>query len=179
VTGFSPSFQIAYVAFAIVVFVIFVRLTRARARRVFGALASVAVFIALSAPIDNLARRMDWWTYPSCVEPSHPPLLAYVGQALIFVGTTALVGWRVQRAFGGRVLAVLVVLSCLAGLVRDLTVAAIFPQMIRFGGMPASVLADLGAWAMVAIVGLGVTRIVAGPAEDDAPRGERQGGRSR
>jgi hypothetical protein len=113
---------------------------------------------------------MGLWFYPSCVEPTHPPLAVYFGQALIFVGCLALLGWRVQRAFGARGLVVLGVVVCLVGLARDFSAAAFFPEILRFGPSPAAQLADVAAWLVVLTVALVVTRIVAGPASDDAPR---------
>src|SRR5689334_3833949 len=164
---FTLAFQIRYVIAAIVMFAIAARLTRARWRRIAGALCSVAVFTALSAPIDTLARHTGWWTYPSTSDPPHPPLPVYIGQALIFVGIFALIGWRVQRRFGARGVAVFAVVATLVGLARDFTVAAIIPGTIAWGDAPAAQLADLGAWGCVLIVALGVTRLVAGPASAD------------
>lgn len=167
---FAPTFQLSYLAAAIAFFCFAARLTRARPRRIVGALASAAVFTALSAPIDTLAYRAGWWFYPSCANPPHPPLAVYVGQALIFVGGVALVGWRVQRRFGTRGVASFGAVVCGVGLVRDMTVAALFPRMIRLGAAPVAQLADVGAWAVVVIVALAVTRLVAGPARGDGPR---------
>jgi hypothetical protein len=146
-------------------------LARANARRVAGAMCSVLMFTALSAPIDTLALEAGWWRYPSCDNPPHPPLPIYLGQAFQFVGCVALIAWRVQRRFGTRGVKRLGAIVCGVGLVRDLSVAAIFPEMIRFGAMPASAIADVGAWAVVVLVAVLVTRIVAGPASSDALRG--------
>ncbi len=49
-------------------------LSRANVRRLVGAVCSVLVFTALSAPIDELGARAGLWTYPTCVSPAHPPL---------------------------------------------------------------------------------------------------------
>jgi hypothetical protein len=152
------------------VFGVVALLTRARARRLAGAMCSVLVFTAISAPIDTVGARAGWWLYPSCHDPPHPPLPVYVGQALVFVGTIALIGWRTQRRFGACGLVALTVLVCGAGLARDLLVAALLPDVIRFGAMPASALADVVAWALVVFVALAVTRAIAGPAHADALR---------
>src|SRR5262245_33843571 len=117
----------------LVVFSVVAVISRAGPRRLAGAVCSVVVFTALSAPIDNFAIREGFWIYPSCVDPPHPPLAAYVGQALEFVGTIALIGWRVQRRFGARGLLWMTAIVCGVGLVRDFTVAARLPQWIRFG----------------------------------------------
>jgi hypothetical protein len=127
----------------------------------------VAVFTAISAPIDTVGVRMGLWSYPSCIDPPHPPLLVYVGQALEFVGCIALVGWRVQRRFGARGVAVLAAVVCTLGAVRDFSVAAALPQMMHIGPLPGSLIADVVAWGVVATVALGVMRIVSGPARAD------------
>ncbi len=168
---FTLRFQIAYLSAALCVFGLVAHVTRATARRAVGALCAALTFTVMSAPIDTLALRAGWWSYPSCVAPPHPPLAVYVGQALLFVGSVALIAWRVQRLFGTRGVAVLSAIVCVAGTVRDFAVAALLPGLIRFGPLPFSLLADMGAWAIVVVVALGITRVVAGPASADVPRG--------
>jgi hypothetical protein len=163
-----PS-ALLYLAFASFVFALVARLTRASRRRLVGALVSVIAFTAASGSIDDFAIARRWWRYPSWVAPPHPSLVVYLGQALIFVGTVALVGWRVERRFGARGVAVLSIVVCVGGLMRDLSVAALLPSMIQFGAMPASVIADLAAWALVVAFALVITRLVAGSADADAP----------
>ncbi len=171
---FSARFQVVYLAATLALFCVVVVVSRAGARRVAGAVCSVLVFTAISAPIDNLGARWGLWSYPSCANPAHPSLVVYLGQALEFVGTIALIGWRVQRRFGTRGVVVLTAIVCSAGLVRDLSVAAALPSVIRFGPMPASAIADVLAWAIVVFVALAVTRVVAGPAHADAIRGAQR-----
>ncbi len=139
---FTLRFQIYYVSAMTVIFFLVAYFTRATTRRTLGALAAVAVFTAISAPIDLLAGRRGWWWYPSVV--GHPPLLSYLGQSLEFVGTIALVGWRISRRFGWRGALAVLILVCGLGLARDLTVAAFIP-VIRFGSGPMPLLADVGA----------------------------------
>jgi hypothetical protein len=167
---FTPLFQTAYLMAMLTAFSAVAWLTRAGGRRLAGAVCSVIVFTALSAPIDTIGIRTGMWSYPSCVDPPHPPLAVYVGQALAFVGCLALVAWRVQRRFGVRGVTALALGVCGVGVVRDFTVAALLPQAIRIGPPPASILADLGAWVVVVVVALGVMRAVAGPAGADALR---------
>jgi hypothetical protein len=167
---FTPLFQTAYLAAMLAAFSAVAWLTRAGARRLVGAVCSVIVFTALSAPIDTIGLRTGMWSYPSCVDPPHPPLAVYVGQALAFVGCLALIAWRVQRRFSVRGVARLALVVCGVGVVRDFTIAALLPQAIHIGPAPASVLADLAAWVVVIIVALGVTRAVAGPADADELR---------
>lgn len=158
----TPFQRVAYFTGAFLVFCFVARLTRAPARRIFGALCAVVVYTALSAPIDEFAARHDFWTYPSCHDPAHPTLDVYLAQALEFVGTIALFLWRAARAFGVRGVAVLFVLVLVLGPARDFTVAAVFPWMIHFGPFPTSLMWDIGAWAIVFDVAIVVSRLVAG-----------------
>jgi hypothetical protein len=167
---FTPLFQVLYPAAMLAAFSGLAWLTRAGTRRIAGALCAVLVFTALSAPIDTVGLRTGMWGYPSCVDPPHPPLPVYVGQALAFVGCLALVAWRVQRRWGARGIAKLAVVVCCVGAVRDFTVAAVLPDVIWIGPAPASVFADMAAWAVVVAVAVGVTRLVAGPADADELR---------
>jgi hypothetical protein len=164
------AFQIGYLAMTLAAFAGLALFTRARPRRIAGAVVSVLVFTAISAPIDTIGRRGGWWSYPAYVDPPHPPLLLYLGQAFGFVGTLALIGWRVGRGFGARGLAILTAIVCAVGLARDLAIAAAMPELVRFGAQPAAAVADVLAWALVVAVALGVTRAVAGPARADALR---------
>ena len=160
---FTFEFQILYLSAMTVVFFVIAYFTRATMKRTAGALAAVAVFTLLSKPMDVTAARHGWWSYPAVV---NPPLLFYVGQALEFVGTTALVGWRVNRRFGWRGVVAVVTWVCGLGLARDLSVAH-FSPVIRFGSGPVPLFADVGAWMIVAGIALGVTRMIAGPAKTD------------
>jgi hypothetical protein len=138
--------------------------TSAPVRRIAGAVIASLVYAALSAPIDLVGHREGWWTYPSCVDPPHPPFVAYVGQAFEFVGCFALIGWRVARPFGARgvaVLAAVVIVGC--GPARDFAVAAALPELFHMGPLPASYLADAGAWTLIVVVALSISRLVAGP----------------
>jgi hypothetical protein len=167
---FTTRFQIIYVLGTFALFCAVAFATRAGWRRIAGAVCAVLVFTAISAPIDNFGAATGLWTYPSCENPPHPPLGAYLGQAFMFVGTIALIGWRVQRSFGARGLAFLAGIVCVLGLVRDLSVAAAMPELIQFGPMPAAAFADIAAWGIVLLVALVVTRVVAGPARADELR---------
>jgi hypothetical protein len=167
---FTSTFQAVYAGSMLLLFCVVAFFTRATRRRIAGALCSVAVFTALSAPIDTVGMRTGLWTYPTCIDPPHPPLLVYVGQALEFVGCVALVGWRVQRRFGARGIAVIAAVVCTLGAVRDFSVAAALPQMMHMGPIPGSLFADVVAWGIVVTVALGVMRIVSGPARSDPLR---------
>ena len=170
---FTLRFQLGYVVAMLAVFAAVAFFTRAGPRRIAGAACSVLVFTALSSPIDNLGHDQGWWSYPSCIDPPHPPLLVYIGQALAFVGCLALIAWRVQRRYGARGIVILAALVCGGGFVRDFSVAFVLPDVIRFGEPPASIVSDVVAWAVVFAVAFVVTRVVAGPATADALRARR------
>lgn len=166
---FTPGFQAVYLVVTLVAFSAVALATGATVRVVFGAATSVVVFTAISAPIDTLALKAGWWSYPSCQTPPHPPLPVYVGQAALFVGCAALLGVPLQRRFGKRGALGLAAVACSLGVVRDFSVAAFFPGVIRFGPAPTAVLADIGAWLIVVLVALSVTRLIAGPASAQVP----------
>ena len=72
---FTTRFQVVYLISTLIVFCLVALFTRARVWRIVGAVCSVLVFTAISAPIDNLGARWGLWTYPSCTNPPHPPLI--------------------------------------------------------------------------------------------------------
>lgn len=166
----SLPLQVAYLAFAALLFCGVAWLTRASTRRCVAALVGVIAFTAASGTIDDVGAHFDLWSYPAWSDPPHPPLGVYLGQSLEFVGVLALISWRVARAHGRRGLVILCVLVVALGLVRDLSVAALFPSLLRFGPAPASWIADECAWAIVLAFAIGIPRAVAGAAATDAPR---------
>jgi hypothetical protein len=159
----SPTFQIAYLVGTSIVFSIVALVTRPTRRRLFGAICAIVVFTALSAPIDELGAKWNLWTCPTLHDPAHPSTIVYFGQATIFVGSIALIGWRVKRAFGIGGLVRFIVAVLVLGCIRDFAGASIFPDLLRFGPQPGALIADAAAWAVVALVALVVPAIVDRP----------------
>jgi hypothetical protein len=156
----SPAFQIAYLVGTSVVFAIVALVTRPTRRRLFGAICAIGVFTAISAPIDEIGARTKLWTYPALQEAGHPSTIIYLGQATIFVGSIALIGWRVHRAYGFGGLVRLTIAVLVLGCIRDFSAAAIFPDLLHFGPQPGALLGDAAAWGAVALVALVVPAIV-------------------
>jgi len=147
---FTPRFQAVYIVGTLLAFSVVALLTRAGRRPIAAAVCSVAVFTALSTPIDAFGRVMGLWTYPS----GEPTLVVYVGQSLEYVGCLTLVGWRVHRRFGRRGIVVAACLTCVLGAARDFVFAAVRPDVLHVGPLPWSLLGDVAAWAVVALVAL-------------------------
>jgi hypothetical protein len=78
-----------------------------------------------------------------------------------------LVSWRIARRFGRRGLAAALLAVAVIGPPRDYWYMARFPEWGAFGPGLAPVLADSAAYVLMAVVGHGVMRLVAGPARAD------------
>jgi hypothetical protein len=76
-----------------------------------------------------------------------------------------LITWRIARRFGGRRLAVVVVVAAVVGPIRDKSFAERFPEWGTFapGVVPALVIS--ACYVLFVVVGQGVMRLVAGPAQ--------------
>lgn len=150
-----------YLAF----FVAVAYFTRAKVRRILGALAAGAVFGVVALLGLALGEAQGWWRVPQGGS-SHFQLLLWVGFT-ISSGPTYLILWRIVRRFGGRGLAVSIVVSTIIGPTRDYWIAAMFPAWMTFAPGIAPVLADATIYALLIIVGHVVMRMVVGPAQGD------------
>jgi hypothetical protein len=146
-------------------------LTRARSRRVLGALAGGAAAGVLAIGEDLVGHAFGWWWYPGVKTPYGPPL-AYVAIALWYGAGVALIGWRITRRFERRGLALFIAAVAVLGPVRDYALAARVGA-VAFGDGLAPVVADAICWAGVAAVAQAVMRAVAGPAKRDRLRRAR------
>ena len=140
--------------------------TRARLRRILGALAGGAVFGVVALLGISLGESQGWWRVPQTGSWSFYPLL-WLGFAVSCV-PTYLILWRVVRRFGSRGLAVCIVVSTMIGPPRDYFITARFPAWMTFAPGIAPVLADAAVYALLIIVGHVVMRMVACPAQADA-----------
>ncbi len=152
--------------FYLALFVAVAYFTRAKLRRILGALAAGAVFGLVALPALALGEAQGWWHLPQ-EGSSHFQLLLWLGFA-ISGGPTYLILWRVVRRFGGRGLAVCIVVSTIIGPPRDYWIAATFPAWMTFAPGIAPVLADATLYALLVIVGHSVMRLVVGPAQGDS-----------
>lgn len=140
--------------------------TRAGVRRIMGALAGGGVFGALALPGLALGVARGWWRLPTA-GASHFYLLLWLGFAISGAPTYLLL-WRIVRRFGGRGLAVCVLVVAIIGPPRDYWITAMFPAWMTFAPGIAPVLADATFYVLLVVVGYTVMRIVAGPAQADA-----------
>jgi len=157
---------ILMIGFYFAFFIAVAYFTRAKVRRILGALAAGAVFGLLALPALALGEAQGWWRVPQAGS-SHFQLLLWLGFA-ISCAPTYLILWRVVRRFGGRGLAVFVVASAIIGPPRDYWIAATFPAWMTFAPGIAPVLADATIYALLVIVGHVVMRMVVGPAQEDS-----------
>jgi hypothetical protein len=140
--------------------------TRARLRRILAALAGGAVFGVVALLGISLGESQGWWRVPQ-TGTSHFYLLLWLGFAVSSV-PTYLILWRIVRRFGGRGLAVCVLVAAIIGPPRDYLITARFPAWMTFAPGIAPVLADAAFYALLIIIGHVVMRMVAGPAPADA-----------
>ena len=91
--------------------------TRAKVRRIGGALAGGSVFGVVALLAIALGEARGWWRIPKAGSP-HFQLLLWLGFA-VSCAPVYLITWRVARRFGGRGLAVCVLVASIIGPPRD------------------------------------------------------------
>jgi hypothetical protein len=151
--------------FYLVVLIAVAYFTRAAARRVVGALAGGAVVGWFGMGAIAFGEKMRWWHVPLDSSPSFLALfyLCFV----ISCSPMYLITWRVARRFGGRGLAVCLIIAAVIGPPRDYLIAAKFPEWMVFAPGIAPVLADAATYVGLVAVGHVVMRWVAGSALGD------------
>jgi hypothetical protein len=146
----------------LVVLVVVAVLTRATARRLAGALAGVAVMYPVGLAIVVLGEHVGWWHW---LFPWEANFLTAMGINCALCAFAFLITWRIARRFGGRGLAVLAVVAAVMGPIRDKSIAARFSGWGTFAPGVAPVLAISACYVLFGVVGHGVMRLVAGPAQ--------------
>jgi hypothetical protein len=150
--------------FYLVVFIVVAILTRATRRRIAAALAGgVAASVAVVGII-ALGEKVGWWHF---VFTWGPYFLTVLLIGLPLIGFIFLITWRIARRFGGRGLAVVLVVVAIIGPPRDYWYMRQFPEWGSYGPGIAPFLAVSAAYVVMVLVGHGVMRLVAGPARDD------------
>jgi hypothetical protein len=139
-------------------------LTRATPRRIAGALAGGAADGVVALAIIALCGRLGWWHMVIHWEPYFLALILidFTVCAFIFLLT-----WRIARRFGGRGLAVVLVILALIGPPRDIWYMKRFPEWGSYGPGIAPILAISASYVVLVLVGHAVMRLVAGPAGAD------------
>lgn len=139
--------------------------TRATPRRVVGALAGGAAVALVGLGVEGLAHARGWWRYTAADTPYGPP--AMYPLIVVAFAFLALVGWRIQRRFGLRGLAVFLAILAVVGTLRDYLIAGHLIGLIVFA--PGLVLAIVDAllWAGLTALAIVVMRAISGPARGD------------
>jgi hypothetical protein len=139
-------------------------LTRATPRRIAGALAGAAVFGVVALGIIALGERVGWWHMAITWEPYFLTLLLIDFTVCAFI---FLITWRIARRFGWRGLAVVLVVLAVIGPPRDYWYMRRFPEWGGYGPGIAPILAISATYVIMVLVGHGVMRLIAGPANKD------------
>ena len=148
-------------AFYFVVFVVVTYLTRAKARRILGAVAGAVVFGVVGVLSVALGEARGWWRVP-LPDSRGFQFLFWLG-LVVSCAPDYLVLWRIVRRFGPRGLAVSLLVVVIIGPPRDYWIAAMFPRWMTFGPGIVPILADAAVYALLVIVGYAVMRLIAGP----------------
>ena len=139
-------------------------LTRATFRRIGGALAGAAAAGVVAMGIIAFGERTGLWHF---VMPWDPYFLALMEIGFALGAFVFLITWRIARRFGGRGLAVAVLIAAVIGPPRDYTYMKMFPEWGSYAPGIAPVLAVSGAYVLLGMVGHGLMRLIAGPAAAD------------
>lgn len=144
-------------------FVVVAYFTRPSLRRIAGACAGGSVVGVVALLAVALGEAQGWWRIPRG-NASYYQFLFWLGFS-VSVSPVYLITWRIARRFGGRGLAVCMLVSAIIGPPRDYTFAAVFPEWIVFSPGIAPILAVATVYALLIVVGHAVMRLTAGPAD--------------
>jgi hypothetical protein len=139
-------------------------LTRATLRRIAGALGGAAVVGLALLSIIAIGERAGLW---HMAITSKPYFLTLLWIDALLCAYVFLITWRIARRFGGRGLALVLFIAAVLGPVRDYAYMARFPEWGSYASGLTPALAVSGAYVFVGIVGHGLMRLVAGPANAD------------
>ena len=162
--AFTIGFIVAPVLFALSAY-----FTRARRRRLAGALAAAVAYAALNIVWDQLAASAGWWIYPfapTWVETI--PL--YIPAGLVAGGAFGLIGWRVIRRWpDGRGLLAFLLLWGVWGVIHDYggLAATQATNMMTFGPGLLPAVADFFTYVSCGALAQATLQMVAGPAGAD------------
>ena len=151
-------------ALYLILLVVVVIITRASMRRIIGAL--VGTFAAAAAGIAVIAvcERVGWWHFNMHWEPYY---LFQLGISVAVGSFVFLLTWRLARRFGGRGLAIALLIAAILGPLRDSAYMAMFPDWGYYAPGIAPMLAISVAYVVIGVVGHGLMRVISGPATAD------------
>ncbi len=147
-----------------VVCIVFVLLTRATRRRTVGAIVGSAVGGIVAIGILDIAERAGLWHFELSWEPY---FLAVLWIDFALCAFVFLITWRIARRFGGRGLAITLILVSSLSPFRDQWYLRQFPEWGSYSPGIAPLLAIAGTYIVLGVVGHGIMRLIAGPANAD------------
>jgi hypothetical protein len=158
--GQLQIFNAVYLILLVVVAII----TRASVRRMVGAL--VGTFAAAAAGIGVVAvcEGAGWWHFNMHWELYY---LLQLGVSVVLSSFVFLLTWRIARRFGGRGLAIALLVAATLGPLRDSAYMAKFPEWGYYSPGIAPMLAISVAYVIIGVVGHGLMRMISGPATAD------------
>lgn len=139
-------------------------ITRSTLKRLAGALAGSAVMGGVGLGIMAIGERAGWWHF---VLPWEPYFLTLMWIGMIPCGFLFLITWRIARRYGWRGLAVVLCVVAVVGPLRDSWYMSRFPEWGFYAPGFTPMLATSGAYVLLGVIGHGLMRLVAGPAESD------------
>ncbi len=137
--------------------------TRATALRVAGTLAGGAAVGVMSVGIVALGEEVGWWRMTISWEPYFMTLMLIDFSLCAFI---FLITWRIAP-LRLRGLGVVVFVMAVFGPLRDYQYMARFPEWGAYASGFAPILAVSTTYVMLVVVGHGVMRLIAGPAQED------------
>ena len=163
---FDPATLVRGTIATAILFAVIAFFTRAKLKRICGALAGSLPLIPMVMFYDIIAARIGLWYYPSAPHGAPGPFAWYLSAALFYGAGLGLVGWRVIRRFGRQGLVGFLIVFALFGATRDYIFSHTMGG-IEFGPGPLPFLADLFSYASPAAVVQLVMYWIAGPAVSD------------
>ena len=151
-------------ALYLILLVVVVIITRASMRRIVGALVGTFAAAAAGIAVIAVSERAGWWHFNIHWEPYY---LFQLGISVALGSFVFLLTWRLARRFGGRGLAIALLIAAMLGPFRDSAYMAMFPEWGYYAPGIAPMLAISVAYVVIGVVGHGLMRVISGPATAD------------
>jgi hypothetical protein len=139
-------------------------ITRAPARRIGGAIVGAGAAGVVLLAVVTLGERVGVWHFEIDWRP-YMLVLLVINMALS--AYVFLITWRIARRFGWRGLTMAGFLVAIIGPPRDYWYMSKFPEWGYYAPGLAPVIAISASYVTLIMVGHGVMRLVAGPADKD------------
>ena len=139
-------------------------LTHAGVRRISGALSGGLAAGLAGLGIIAFGEKAGWWHQVITWQPYFLALMVVDFTLCAFV---FLITWRIARRFGGRGLGLTAIFVAVIGPPRDYWYMARFPEWGAYHWGVSTVLAVSAVYVLLGVLGHGVMRLVAGPADKD------------